>query len=817
MSRNYFNNKKLFHYTLILIFSAINLLVNPLAVKAAAVATWDGKKINAYFKNDNYLEGDHGAMFIACNNQEYTAAILENDIYRDSDFIDTKTKKILPDQKARLLAYIKGYQSNEDDTSLNERKKDDYLKNYPSIATYTYCPAGQDKNRNRNVGGANFIMARALNKSPAERKAFADPSKKNDNLFKEFAAYINSPNVKVSWLKYKYNRNSSRGFVGTTPDWGFFIDTPSVRDVCDKNCKTYGVDTVAITINPEGSTGDQVLFALKASCGNYVYNNNYYENPEIYSWELTLTKPTVSPAIILPDKTTSVKWTHNAKLNSGKNPVAIKVYESDKNSPQKLTQIDTIGANEDTGNVFSTDKTYKNINLKAGEQVCKRTDITDNAFGYYVIKPSGTKQIIEGALNNEIHSGYSCVGTNSILDWSISLVTTLDNTTPNIGDEVTFTHKATVTSSSPLPFDVDVYFQNSIKGVLGDKVVLLTLPTGSGPSTSKSSTNKISITEAGDYCSQAISDKGNGTYIEGSNPVKTLTTESVSSIRKCANVNRTPSVGVTGGDLTVGKGISSSLVSKINVNNKSFVEYGVFSTGANMLMASGTTSPVDNANCEYSNLTFSNNKDGNTCGGDYIVNSLMRNYSSLFPTNSTISSDKTEVDLKDYIPGAYYKSLSYTGANLKIKSTQQITNSIVINAPDTTVTISENINRKKTNLTTSTIPQVVIIAKNIKISEAVTNIDAWLLSPNGYLTTCDSSATDNPQDSKVSTSKCNNNLYINGPIVTGRIYLLRTQTSDGPSETMSLPADTFIWEYNRSRQNTKYFHTTYTKELPPRL
>lgn len=809
--------KRIIQYLCLLVLYTISIFVHPILVHANDA--WKGETPYFQYKKEFKEGSEHGAIFLACDSKSYSEGpeympnpqpynTLTNSVFTSSDF---KTN-----QKSVLLAYLRGYQTNELDPKV--RDKDPYLTNknnskldslYKSIAKKTYCLG--DKDQNRNVGGANFIMSKILGKEPDERisslkngndKNGNDPSKISDTLFNEFADYINSSPLKISTEKYKYDRNSARGYVGDAPDWGIYIQDLSL-------------DTIAFTINPEGKKGEQVFFALKQSCGNFVYDTERYPSNLLYSWSVTLSTPIVNPKILVADTTIPAKWSYKAVMSSGPSPVDIVVYSSDQSDQKKHNRLGVIndGAKSGTSNLW--DETF-NVSSKT----CRRSDILNYSNGYYVIDSKRNKIILEGANDNDRHSSYTCIDEYIKRSWSISLTTTVSNSSPNIGDDVDFTHKAIVTSSTALPFDVDVYYQNSIKGSLSDKQKLMTIPKGSSKvNTTKkpiTSTNQIKITENGDFCSQSIADLGSGEYVADSNPIKILSQNSVSSIRQCANTNRTPSVKVLGGDLTVGKSLISTLNSKIVVNKNSYVRYSIFSSGLNTLLGSGLTSSEDNTNCKYNNLTFSNDGDNNTCGGGYVVKSTMKNYSDLFPTDSIISSDKTEIDLKDYISGSRYKSLSFKGENLNIKSTRTITNSIVINAPNTTVTISENINRRKDGLTPSSIPQIIIIAKNIKIAATVTNIDAWLLSPSGYITTCDASSSGNPEDSTVSTVKCNLGLSVNGPIVSAKLYLLRTKTGDA-AETISVPADSYIWEYNRSAQNAKYFHTTFTKELPPRI
>ena len=156
----------------------------------------------------------------------------------------------------------------------------------------------------------------------------------------------------------------------------------------------------------------------------------------------------------------------------------------------------------------------------------------------------------------------------------------------------------------------------------------------------------------------------------------------------------------------------------------------------------------------------------------------------------------------------------------------------------------------------SSLPQVIIIAGNIDISESVSQIDAWLIaegtasdgrntsSTNGVIDTC--LEFNSVPGVYTDVFGCNKTLIINGPVVAHSIQLNRTagaysrndsvldssssneqNTSHGannnlandgsitPAEIFNFRPDILLWSYQQS-QNFSQATVTYTHELPPR-
>ena len=114
------------------------------------------------------------------------------------------------------------------------------------------------------------------------------------------------------------------------------------------------------------------------------------------------------------------------------------------------------------------------------------------------------------------------------------------------------------------------------------------------------------------------------------------------------------------------------------------------------------------------------------------------------------------------------------------------------------------------------IPQIIFIAKDIKISNNVSNIDAWLIAENS-IDTCYVN-----DGGGVSVDSCDSQLTVNGPVITKKLYLNRTYGGNGgivsnaqPAEIFKLNPMTYIWSYSQAQRYMQAI-TTYQREMPTR-
>jgi hypothetical protein len=302
----------------------------------------------------------------------------------------------------------------------------------------------------------------------------------------------------------------------------------------------------------------------------------------------------------------------------------------------------------------------------------------------------------------------------------------------------------------------------------------------------------------------------------------------------CVTIAKKPKVQVLGSDLIVGKGQTSNIVTSsttkgIGGSNQTFGswgEYGIIASGRVTSMASGagySGGATSNVFCGVSLLTFSNVNTGQTsCSsasqmGGYANTKSLPDVGSRLNTSSSLGVSPT-VNLASISTGSY----AATG-NVRVSASGPIVSGkwVVINAPTATVTINSDINYTTSTLDSlGDIPQVVIIANQIRIAGSVTNIDAWLIASGtaGNLFTCSDVAT----ASELRSGNCDQRLTVNGPVMAKHLYLYRTagagtgnQTGD-PAEVFNLRPDAYLWATGYLSDDGR-LQTVTTKELPPRF
>lgn len=282
---------------------------------------------------------------------------------------------------------------------------------------------------------------------------------------------------------------------------------------------------------------------------------------------------------------------------------------------------------------------------------------------------------------------------------------------------------------------------------------------------------------------------------------------------QCVMAAKSPVIKATGGDLR-------AITGPINVNPGntlgSWVEYGVFSRGANQSNRIGSAGDYAG-----NTLTFSN--DTTPLGNFWATNqpsSFLRVSSSLnalsgfsaggAPPSVTLGAGKVK-----YGYGTTPGSLSITGST-------GITGQQIIYAPGRTVTIEGNIEYSNdcggSGCTPGNLPQVVIIARDIRILDGVERVDAWLVAQNSINTCYGATITAGP--SGINTTNCGRYLQINGPVVTTILNAYRAGSPDiarfsDPVEIFNLRPDAYLWLYTQSNTSLK-IHTNAIHELPPR-
>lgn len=225
----------------------------------------------------------------------------------------------------------------------------------------------------------------------------------------------------------------------------------------------------------------------------------------------------------------------------------------------------------------------------------------------------------------------------------------------------------------------------------------------------------------------------------------------------------------------------------------------LFSSGSGLSVGS-----LDSNQSAWSNLTFSNDLSfGNYAMkqnlgtfpnvGGYFDRSSLRGANIYQKTGSvTISDSQSDPDLRPANLANGSKILRVSG----------------------TVTIDSNLKNVTAPTSENNMSQLVIIADEFRISSSVTDVDAWLIAPNGSIDTCYQIT------GKLTIDDCNKPLSINGAIIARKISLKRTYGGEAndpgiPAERLDLRGDAYIWARRLSEANGSWSTKAIT-ELPPR-
>ncbi len=285
---------------------------------------------------------------------------------------------------------------------------------------------------------------------------------------------------------------------------------------------------------------------------------------------------------------------------------------------------------------------------------------------------------------------------------------------------------------------------------------------------------------------------------------------------ECRRIGSVPKVQIWGNDLRVGSSFSgtgtnldSLAKGSMSANSGSWVEYAITAPNTVGLLASqsgavnGTTDPQS----EWSKLTFANTgvpscESGFGCFANQTEVGKIPDIRGAL-TGSSITSQRTG-------PVSTADIASIAGPLNNITSSNAI-------VTDGTITIDQNIIYHSTGLSNSqSIPQLILVGRNINIAPNVTQVDAWLIADD-TINTCRDASIINATDLR--STNCQLPLKINGPVMASQLFLRRTYTNPAnpsdPAELINLRGDAYAWANRFTKQNGSW-QTTYTTELPPR-
>jgi hypothetical protein len=316
----------------------------------------------------------------------------------------------------------------------------------------------------------------------------------------------------------------------------------------------------------------------------------------------------------------------------------------------------------------------------------------------------------------------------------------------------------------------------------------------------------------------------------------------------CIVIAKSPKLQVHGGDIRVGSRytdqtatVSSNITTSQNKKTigtehifGSWGEYGILATGIIKGIGSGSAFAgpgLPNVNaCSYTFLTFANATTGaSDCKtsqpadfGKYSTGRTIPDISVSYPVSAAVGTLSGTVNLST-LNGLYKTSgdIVISGGSIAkgksvIINTYYETNAQTHAHAYANVTIAGNIQYSTAALANGgEIPQVIIIAGDINVQSAVTQVDAWL-SAEGTLKTCS-----DVDRADITIAQCNNPLTFNGPVMAKEVQLWRTGGSEkgaasgDPAEIFNLRPDAYLWGIAQGSKSGR-LESVYERELPPR-
>ena len=290
----------------------------------------------------------------------------------------------------------------------------------------------------------------------------------------------------------------------------------------------------------------------------------------------------------------------------------------------------------------------------------------------------------------------------------------------------------------------------------------------------------------------------------------------------CIRIAKKPKLQLWGADVRAGGKISTSITNRNGVYYGGWAEYGVFAQGE-ARTASGAG--------------LSANEAGRTgVGGAGTYNALTFANQSRFGAYGTIPQTALAPMFTDNNGGAgraegarNVESLAtgstisqWTAGDVEITGGTVPAGKTIIIKSTGTVTISGDIKYAGGNYNAASgLPQMIIIAQNIIINDAVGQVESWLITRSGgYVSTC-GPVSAGAWLNNLSHKVCDKQLTISGPVIADHLYLRRTfgankENPGTPAEVINLRPDTYLWAYGMSR-DTGAIKTMYLRELPPRF
>ncbi|NCQ54020.1 hypothetical protein COV88_03745 [Candidatus Saccharibacteria bacterium CG11_big_fil_rev_8_21_14_0_20_41_19] len=693
---------------------------------------------------------------------------------------------------------------------------------------------GKNGGSGQDEAGSAFIYYTMMGKNGSDRDKNISGSEWDD-----LEARINSmdaagrvnwkQNIKLSINSYHQEYKNSKG--KTVHDDAFYSHSSSESSIVFKN------------------KSGKVIYALAFRCANPMGDKGAFEAfPESNQWDVS-TKSELVSAPYTPGQT--ITWKHTID-NKGPDSTDQDVdyrYENSSGLGSGSGSNHTFSSGSNKGKTSDFNSTYTITQNDVGNNLCRATSASpkswDNsgrttsssacvAIPYnYSLTPSLTANV-SGAIeaNTSFNVTPAVISTGPTksknTQWQITqIVVVPGGTVPNSAGG----------NSDSYPCGPATFYFRSLPNAACSTI-------GSGTTVFNEAGTRLSgsiiaaqAVVAGDYevgtkICYAFSVQPRASSVPA-NPG--LDNQWRHSAPVCVVIGKKPKVQIWGGDLVSGGLVrTSTSVKNIGGVNRTFGswdEYGIFAVNSINGMGSGSAfadAGLANATvCNYSMLSFTN-AGSTTCGtpgniiGGFVTSRATLDVASSFSVNPLdLVHNLGNNPIINLSVGGMQGSYSATGgvsvagggAGKVIAKGQWV----VINVPNSDVTITGNINYTSEALATiNDIPQVVIVARNINIVDTVTNVDAWLIT-TGDVNTCSSFGAVVP----LTSNMCNQQLTVNGPVIANKLYLRRTAgsgtggASGDPAELFNMRPDAYMWAYARAT-SSGHAQTVHTIELPPR-
>lgn len=274
----------------------------------------------------------------------------------------------------------------------------------------------------------------------------------------------------------------------------------------------------------------------------------------------------------------------------------------------------------------------------------------------------------------------------------------------------------------------------------------------------------------------------------------------------CFKVIKKPKLQIWGGGIFSRKGVRG--------NNSIYETKGTFSSWGEFEAMAGREGRIINFTSASSNIGTKLNFGNASSGWEEL---LGRSKDGHISAIAAAYGTATRNDASRRIAVENYNNSTLDGANADTAQRYGDGWTRIIYAKN--LFINSNITSR--NNIANGVQQTIIVADNIRISNKVDRIDAWLITRgNGVVNTCAQTAN-NDTISYVNEANCSRQLKINGSILTNRFLPWRTAYSDiknpdKPSEIINQRADSYLWANRQTGNIGRTVRTTYSKELPIR-